>query len=136
MAEVEAGPRRSLRKREEKSYAESPDLIIEEDSIGAAGVAGRSHLLKNVNMSSMSPNNQTGVSDNQALSKVNAAEIVAAVEAKAPEEAAAPVILNNGDVEMESENEEDEVSAPVAAIPLPKVSVSTIYQRSLPIINP
>lgn len=26
------GPRRSLRRREEKSYAESPDLIIEEDS--------------------------------------------------------------------------------------------------------
>jgi hypothetical protein len=34
---------------------------------------------------------------------------------------AADVALNNGDVEMESENEEDEISAPVGVMPTPKV---------------
>lgn len=71
------GPRRSLRKREEKSYAESPDMIIEEDIPMQNSVAPA-------------------------------------------------VALNNGDVEMESEEEEelDETSAPVADLPLPKVTRS------------
>lgn len=34
---------------------------------------------------------------------------------------ASTVTMNNGDVEMESENEEDEVSAPVGVMPEPKV---------------
>ena len=71
------GPRRSLRKREEKSYAESPDMIIEEDL----------------------------TSQNNSSHQTTAA------------------VLNNGDVEMESEEEEelDETTAPVSEIPLPKV---------------
>lgn len=46
----------------------------------------------------------------------------AAAAAAEPSENAVAV-LNNGDVEMESENEEDEISAPVGLMPIPKVSI-------------
>ena len=38
--------------------------------------------------------------------------------------AAIAVNMSNGDVEMESENEEDEVSAPVGLMPEPKVQIN------------
>ena len=76
LAEMESSRRRSLRKREEKSYVESPDLIFEEE--GSSHNKGRGQALK---------------------------------------VATAATVLSNGDVEMESEDDDE----PLDPLPLPKV---------------
>lgn len=158
----DAPPRRSLRKREDKSYAESPDLFIDDSALspmrtdngkqksnsieiirskdggsgqrvpsanvssaplGEATVAtckgdadddGKSLSIKNnhrnggshLNLDNLrKPNLKTGTASTEAVHETVA------------------VGMNNGDVEMESENEEDEVSAPVGVMPEPKVQI-------------
>ena len=98
------GPRRSLRKREEKSYAESPDLIIEEDR----------SVPRKVLLSSTNQTNHTGSGSGTAHHGNSD---------HSPAVDGAHGVLNNGDVHMESEEEqeEDEVSAPVNVMVPPKV---------------
>ena len=79
LAEMESSRRRSLRKREEKSYVESPDLIFEDDG-------GRR------------------IADGGSASKGRLTVKAAAV-------------ISNGDVEMESEDDDE----PLDPLPLPKV---------------
>eukprot|EP00094_Tigriopus_californicus_P011514 TCALIF_11119-PA protein Name:"Similar to Gatad2a Transcriptional repressor p66 alpha (Mus musculus)" AED:0.20 eAED:0.20 QI:315/0.5/0.42/0.57/1/0.85/7/0/619 len=100
---MEGSRRRSLRKREEKSYAESPDLMIEDD-----GTTSRRIMMDAAGAASNPSKPGTGVLG------------VVGVAALPPKELYPGTIIHNGDIEMESENEEDEISAPVSAIPLPK----------------
>lgn len=103
------GPRRSRRKREEKSYAESPDLIIEED--------------RSLPSASSSPSKAfSGASRDFFVkgSHQNSHDLIG--------NSSNCNVIGNGDVHMESEDdeeeqEEDEISAPVDVIPLPKVSI-------------
>lgn len=100
---MEGSRRRSLRKREEKSYAESPDLIIEDD-----GTTSRRRVMMDASGSVVVTPSKPGSG-------------IIGVPALPPKEIYPGTIIHNGDIEMESENEEDEISAPVSAIPLPKV---------------
>ena len=86
-------PRRSSRRRAEKSYVETPDLVIEQENLAAAAAAKA--LLAS---SGLSPNS-------------------AGVKA----DGTVGTVVHNGDIEMESENEEDEESAPVSDMKQPKV---------------
>jgi len=146
----DSAPRRSLRKREDKSYAESPDLFIEDSVLSPMSTdSGKqksnaleairtkeAHRATSITISteggiavgdkndgddarfSISNSHRNGGShlelDHQRKACKTAGMMVSV-------KTASTVIMNNGDVEMESENEEDEVSAPVGVMPEPKV---------------
>ena len=99
----EPSRRRSLRKREGKSYAEfgEADFIIDEDNSESA--AGNSPLKGGVNNSHSNRTNSHSVS----------------AAASGGMAAASNNVLSNGDVEMESEDDDDD--GPLEPLPLPKV---------------
>lgn len=98
----EPSRRRSLRKREGKSYAEfgEADFIIDEDNSESA--AGNSPLKGGVNNSHSNRTNSHSVS----------------AAASGGMAAASNNVLSNGDVEMESEDDDDD--GPLEPLPLPK----------------
>lgn len=165
----DAPPRRSLRKREDKSYAESPDLFIDDSVLSTMRTdngkqksnsmeairskdGGQRAAIASVSTAalgeaavsagdddnggddekllSISSNHRNGGShldlDNIRKTSCKTGPVTESVNA------ASAVSMNNGDVEMESENEEDEVSAPVGVMPEPKVhGIYRIYRTSL-----
>lgn len=119
-ADASATVRRSLRKREEKSYAESPDLIIEEDRLVLKGEQrGSAHSISSAHSNNHAGARNGGHSNNHQPAAA-AEEASNHNDTAAASASAVPAALNNGDVEMESENEEDEISAPVGVMPMPK----------------
>ena len=106
--EANDGPRRrSLRKREGKSYAEfgEGDFIIEED-----------HSEPGSPLKSLSAGHERGGRDLRPNS--HAANPLSSVALNSS--ATAPV--SNGDVEMESDVDDDDDDGPLEPLPLPKVS--------------
>lgn len=95
-------PRRSSRRRAEKSYVETPDLVIEQENLAAAAAAKA--LLAS---SGLSPNS-------------------AGVKA----DGTVGTVVHNGDIEMESDNEEDEESAPVSDMKQPKVRSPAMSRKA------
>ena len=89
-------PRRSLRKREEKSYTETPDFIIEEDLGRKGRQLGKSALATHTNNSNSTEDRSAAAGPGN--STTNA--------------------LSNGDVVMESDDDDD---GPLEPLPLPKV---------------
>lgn len=126
---LDHGPRRSLRKREEKSYAESPDLIIEEVGDGSNGR----------NSDSGTHNSHGGGVGSSAVAAIanhhkKGVPADSAPNANSNSTSSVAAALSNGDVEMHSEDEDaggktkaeneddDDDDGPLEEIPLPKVS--------------
>ena len=158
----DAPPRRSLRKKEDKSYAESPDLFIDDSVLStlrtdngkqksnsmeairskdgsqraASAIASTAALGEATvaasnddggddgKLLSISSNHRNGGShldiDNLRKMSCKTGDVTESVNP------ATSVSIINGDVEMESENEEDEVSAPVGVMPEPKVQGTSL----------
>ena len=94
------GPRRSLRKREEKSYVESPDFIIDD-------------LLKGQGNASPATNGPHSPAGGGGGANHNSHHH------PLKDGIMSNSIISNGDVEMESEEEDD--GAPLPHLPEPKV---------------
>ena len=136
------GPRRSLRKREEKSCAESPDLILEEDlsSSPKAIKAGRNSLHGNSVHHPGENNSSNNHGGNSSVVAAASASLSLASNHAVDGNGGAFNSRVNGDVEMadadgadgvnqpeeEEEEEEiqhDETTAPVDAMVMPKSSL-------------
>ena len=98
--ETESGRRRSLRKREGKSYAEfgEADFIIDDD-------------------------NSVPTSPLKGASSGGATSASSVIRHQANHNNSTP--LSNGDIEMESEDDEDD--GPLEPLPLPKVGPILIF---------
>ncbi len=94
------GPRRSLRKREEKSYAESPDLIIEEVRCPLPSPA------------------------RTATKAITAVTDARNARKGAVGSATTPAVISNGDVDMHSEEENEEEEDGVENMPVYKVTTN------------
>ena len=103
----DTGRRRSLRRREEKSYAETPELIYDDDS--------------------SSPNSPTKGTTGKSLHNP-----IPSVKdlAKNDHHVTTNNTISNGDVEMESDEESDD-GAPLPPLPLPKVGLKQTHPNRL-----
>jgi hypothetical protein len=109
--DLASGPRRSLRKREEKSYAESPDLIIEEDDNSNSN--GRPFMKHGL-----------GGADRLSSLALNNGDVEMMSDGEDNPKTAGGSKKIDDDDDDDSSVTLDETTAPVQDIPLPKVKAS------------